>query len=199
METIGTKLGNQMNDKKTGVRVNIRVNHNRKENRSKMLSWIGDVNESNGKWIPAWIKIEKDNPVEIPIAGVTVSAEFKDQEPDCIKGLKGEQWRNKFCITVRRGIRTETFDFTGSINDAGNGIVNLTDGDKIFAFYCFIGDAIYGSEAFEDFQSNYGYDCPEGYRIWKLCKESTLKAVRLGLGDLYDLSNKLQETYPDVM
>jgi hypothetical protein len=109
-------------------------------------------------------------------------------------------WNNQFLITVKNGNSEISFEYGISVVETEKGKITLTKQDHIFAFYCFIGDAISGSETFENFQKEFGYqDCCEAYRIWKLCRESTVKAVRLGIGDLYRVSNYIQEKYPDVI
>jgi hypothetical protein len=186
----------EFHDGKTGVQVMVQVNHQNKKINSLMIDrWSNGYNSSsNGMWIEAWIQYKPDILLEIPVAGVKVSSEFKNQEPAHTPHQRTPQYRNKFTITVNKGNNSITFDYTASINDAGEGIVNLSDSDKINAFYCFIGDAIAGTMTCKEFASEFGYtDCCEAHRIHKLCKESTIKAAQLGIGDLYELSNKLQE------
>jgi hypothetical protein len=181
----------------TGVQVYVIVNYDDKSIKARMIdAWSnGYIGESNGKKILAWMKITKDAPVVIPDLGISIKSEFAEQLPTDMKG-----YQNHFTITVTKGGNSETFDYHASINDAGKGIVNLSDNDKIGAFYCFVGDALSGMTSFDEFKSDYGYDdCCEAHKIWKLCKESTRKATRLGLGDLYELSNFIQERYPDVV
>jgi hypothetical protein len=187
---------------KTGVNVMVQVNHQNKKIITQMLDrWSnGYESTSNGVWLQAWILYKKDEPATIPGYGITITAMFDRNEPVHTKYQRTPQYHNVYQIAVTKGDQKESFEFSASINDAGAGIVNLSPEDKINAFYCFIGDAIAGAESFEDFKGNFGYDdCCEAYRIHKLCKESTLKAVRLGLGDLYKVSEYLQETYPDVI
>lgn len=187
---------------KTGVQVYIRINHGDKTVRSRMIdAWAhGYHHEPNGKQILAWMEIKEDVPVSIPDLGVTVSAQFKDQEKTTILNQKIPDYQNHFTVTVTKGNASESFDYHASINDANNGIVNLSDNDKLGAFYCFIGDAIAGLMSFKEFQLDFGYDdCCEAHKIWKLCKESTIKATRLGLGDLYKVSDFMQENYPEVV
>lgn len=187
---------------KTGVQVYVRINHSDKTIRTRMIdSWThGYHHEPNGKQILAWMEIKEDVPVSIPELHITVSARFREQEKSTITNHKIPDYQNHFTVTVTKGEISESFDYHASIHDADNGIVNLSDNDKISAFYCFISDAIAGLMSFDEFKSEYGYDdCCEAHRIWKLCKEATIKASRLGLGDLYKLSNYMQENFPEVV
>jgi hypothetical protein len=142
-----------------------------------------------------------------PVKALSVSSVFDTAvKGDLAKGDMAnrfkDDYRNRFKVTVKNGNIEESFDFTVSINDTKQlkPKLALSDNDHIYTLYCFIGDAIAGAESFEDFKGNFGYDdCCEAYRIHKLCKESTLKAVRLGLGDLYKVSDYIQEKYPEVV
>jgi hypothetical protein len=189
-------------NKRTGVRVYIRVNHRNKLLKSRMIDyWANGYNgESVGHRMLAWMEIKPDAPVKIPGLGLSISSQFKDQEPTMITGRKTPDYSNHFTVTITKGNLSESFDYHASINDADAGIVNLSNNDKIGAFYCFIQDAISGMMQFKEFKSDLGFDdCCEAHRIWKLCQESTIKATRLGLGDLYKLSEFLMEKYPDVV
>lgn len=185
---------------KIGVQVYIKVNHQNKKPRSNMISWFGYTGEPNGKTLLAWMEIKTDVPVEIPCAGVSISAQFKDQEKTTILKRKSPDYQNHYSVTITKGNDSESFDYHSSINDTDEGIVNLTDSDKINAFYCFVQDAISGTMSCKEFKSEFGYDdCCEAHRIWKLCKDATIKAARLGLGDLYTLSEQIRNVYPDVL
>jgi hypothetical protein len=187
---------------KTGVQVYVGINHSDKTVRSRIIdAWThGYAHEPNGKRILAWVEIKPDVPVKIPCADVTITSVFKEQRQTTISNRKIPDYQNHFAVTISKGILSETFDYHASINDADKGIVNLTDNDKIGAFYCFVQDAISGIMPFKEFKSEYGYDdCCEAHRVWKLCQEATIKATRLGLGDLYVLSEKIQVKYPDVV
>ena len=187
---------------KTGVQVYVRINHQDKTVRSRIIdAWAhGYTHEPNGKRILAWVEIAPDVPVKIPCADLTISAEFKEQGQTTMPSRKVPDYQNHFAVTITKGNTSETFDYHASINDADKGIVNLTDNDKIGAFYCFVQDAISGTMPFKEFKSEYGYDdCCEAHRIWKLCQDATIKASRLGLGDLYKLSEQIQNEYPDVV
>ncbi len=187
---------------KTGVQVYIRINHSDKTIRSRMIdSWAnGYTNACNGTQILAWMALKEDKPVAVVDLGITISARFKEQEKATVTIHKIPDYQNHFTITITKGSESETFDYHASIHDADAGIVNLSDSDKLGAFYCFIQDAIAGLMSFDEFKSEYGYDdCCKAHTVWKACKESAMKAARLGLGDLYQVSNDLQENYPEVV
>ncbi len=111
------------------------------------------------------------------------------------------QYNNVFAVTVTNGGMAETFDYHISTHDTEKGKKKLTDADHIFAFYCFLGDAISGSQSFEEFCDELGYDedSRKAEKIWKACQEATQKADNLSIGDLYAVSNYIQEKYPDVV
>ena len=108
---------------------------------------------------------------------------------------------NVFAVTVTNGGMAETFDYHISIHDTEKGKKALTDEDHISAFYCFLGDAISGSQSFEEFCDELGYDedSRKAEKIWKACQEATQKADNLSIGDLYQVSNYIQEKYPDAV
>ena len=111
------------------------------------------------------------------------------------------QYNNVFAVTVTNGGIAETFDYHISTHDTQNGKKALTDEDHISAFYCFLGDAISGSQSFEEFCDELGYDedSRKAEKIWKACQEATQKADNLSIGDLYAASNYIQEKYPDAV
>ncbi len=187
---------------KTGVQVYIRINHQDKTVRSRIIdAWAhGYHHDPNGKRILAWVEIKPDVPIGIFNGHISISAQFEEQGQTTMANRTVPDYQNHFTVTITKGNTSENFDYHASINDADKGIVNLTDNDKIGAFYCFVQDAISGTMPFTEFKSEYGYDdCCEAHRIWKLCQDSTIKATRLRLGDLYKLSEQIQNEYPDVV
>ena len=100
---------------------------------------------------------------------------------------------NNHIITVTN---TETkqkvsFEFWGSI---ANPEIK-TEKELLYAFYCFVEDALSGKMDFSEFCSEFGYDTDsrKAEKTWKACKRSTVKFERLYTGDIYDFINKLQE------
>lgn len=69
--------------------------------------------------------------------------------------------------------------------------------DIMNAFRCFVDDCLGGSESFEDFCSEFGYDTDsrKAYNTWKECRRSKEKLERItdGKVDIYDLINSLEE------
>lgn len=197
-----TMIVKEFSNGKTGVQAHIKVNHQHKQ-RNMLDGWSnGYIGEPNGKDLLVWLEIKPDVPVivQIPAGAVEIGSQFSGQEETRILKRKLPDYTNTFMVTVSCGGNKETFDYHMSIADADAGIVNMSDKDKIFAFYCFVQDAISGTMSFKEFKADYGYeDCCESHRIWKLCQEATIKATRLGLGDLYDLSNYLREKYPTAI
>lgn len=100
---------------------------------------------------------------------------------------------NNHIITVTN---TETkqkvsFEFWGSI---ANPEIK-TEKELLYAFYCFVEDALSGKMDFSEFCSEFGCDTDsrKAEKTWKACKRSTVKFERLYTGDIYDFINKLQE------
>lgn len=106
----------------------------------------------------------------------------------------------KFAVTVTNGGITATFEYHISIVETNKGKKVLTDTDHISAFYSFIGDGIAGLMGFEEFMDEYGYeDCRKGYKIHKACEAAQKQCARLGLDNLYAVSNYILEKYPDAV
>ena len=120
---------------------------------------------------------------------------------ETVKGwARPNDYNNVFAVTVQSGDHKETFDYHISVVDTNKGKKVLTDTDHIGAFYSFIGDGIAGLMDFEEFMNEYGYDdCRKGYKIYKACEAAQKQCTRLGLGDLYAVSNYIQEKYPDAV
>lgn len=130
-----------------------------------------------------------------------MKATFKNFEISAVyTGSKAANWGDKMPenwnhhrVTVKN---TETsartsFDFWASIVKS-----HLeTEYDVLNAFYCFVGDAISGNMDFSEFCREFGYDedSRTAEKTWKACKRSAGKMKRIYDGDIYDLSNELQE------
>jgi cellulose biosynthesis protein BcsQ len=128
-----------------------------------------------------------------------IQAEFQE----FIKGFpfdkKDINYHGKFKINIKQ---KETgyeysFDFYGSAIDAQKHITEMDDQELKNALECIISDAIAGSDSFENFCSNFGYDKDSrtAERIYNACKESLSKMDCLGftLDDLYNLSDELNQ------
>ena len=104
-------------------------------------------------------------------------------------------------ITVKSATtgKSTGFDFWGSrVNPTPK-----TRYDVLNAFYCFVSDAISGSEYndFPDFCAEFGYEIGQVKQAWaafKGCKRAFEKFQRMSgysTDDLYDLCNELSENY----
>jgi len=100
---------------------------------------------------------------------------------------------NHHKITVTNNNKKLSFDFWGSIV---NPIID-SESDNISALYCFLSDAIAGSETFTDFCSNCGYDedSRKAYKTYQTCQKTYAKFERVFNCSGYDLINELQENY----
>lgn len=113
------------------------------------------------------------------------------------KGDKSAKWNrnnyNNYLITVTNTEIKErcTFEFWASIAKPDI----ETEKDILYAFYCFVSDAVSGDMEFEEFCGEFGYDTDSrtAEKTWKACKRSTAELERIYEGDIYDLANALQE------
>lgn len=116
------------------------------------------------------------------------------------KGTKKAEWSdsryqnfNNHMITVTN---TETgekarFEFWASIAHP----VLTKEYDILNAFYCFVSDAVSGSESFDYFCSEFGYntDSRSAEKIYRKCKKQLEKLNKIYNGDLYELLGNLSE------
>ena len=115
-----------------------------------------------------------------------ISATFKGD-----KVWKGNpKNHNNYLVTVRdtETGRSTRFDFWQSIARPRM----ESEKDLLFAFYCFISDAVAGAEGFDEFGRDFGFS-EENWETWKACKRSTRKVERFTDCDMYDLLNDLSE------
>ena len=144
--------------------------------------------------------------------GKTVVIEWKGKLIRLIQSgkedIRDEQlkrMRRKFKVLVEitngTGIVKTTFDFYDSIASYDEGIENLDEKAKGWAFYSFVSDAInyLDHSNIDDFASEFRYTkVSEVIKSFKGCKRSyCILHNRFGLSDddLYELSNFLQEKY----
>ena len=111
------------------------------------------------------------------------------------------QYNNVFSVTVTNGGIAETFDYHISTHDTQNGKKALTDEDHISAVLLLPWGCYTGSQSFEEFCDEWDMMRIPGRteKIWKACQEATQKADNLSIGDLYQVSNYIQEKYPDAV
>jgi len=107
---------------------------------------------------------------------------------------------NKFLVTVNHDDINISFDYYSSHMDYTSGKNYMDDSDLTTAFYHFLSDAQAGSESFNDFCSNFGYDedSRTAYKIYEACEGATTKVALLSL-DVYDALNEFQEKYEDFI
>ncbi len=93
-------------------------------------------------------------------------------------------------ITVKYNGKRTSFDFWQSKAHP------LIDSERqlISAFACFVDDASYGSYDVDEFFQELGYEkASEGIRAWKGCQSAKRKLDRLYDGDIYELTNSLDD------
>lgn len=111
----------------------------------------------------------------------------------------GEETHNKHRVTVLNlgsGAKVG-FDFYGSTRDYFDGKKEMLELDLLHAFDCLLSDSVSGSDSFENFCSEMGYD-PDSIshlRIYKECKKQFVKLEKLGISidEAYDLMNLISE------
>lgn len=83
-----------------------------------------------------------------------------------------------------------SFDFWASIAQP----TMESEKDLLYAFLCFLDDAICGRYTVEDFFAELGYENPtEGFAAYRACQRAADKLDRLYDGEVYDLVNRLRE------
>ena len=109
---------------------------------------------------------------------------------------------NEFRVTITRvtenGRISRSFKFYDSMANFEKGLDDLeSELDLKLTFRCFIEDGFNGSETFEDFCSNYGYDTDsiKSNKIYKLCQKSLNKLYDLGIftSELTDILEELSK------
>lgn len=115
------------------------------------------------------------------------------------KGDKVAPWSDKqqnynnHTITVTNTDTKQkiSFEFWGSIMKPEV----KTEDELLYAFYCFVSDAVSGNYSFNEFCGEFGYDedSRKAEKTWKACKKSLEKLNKIYNGDVYDLANELQE------
>jgi len=113
------------------------------------------------------------------------------------KGTKKAEWSsdnfNNHMITVTNTDTDQKITFEFWASNARPTIER--EYDVLNAFYCFVSDAVAGSETFENFCHEFGYDTDSrtAEKIHKKCKKSLEKLNKIYDGDIYDLVNELSE------
>jgi len=123
----------------------------------------------------------------------------KIKEEGIFTSWDSENKHNKFSVRVRNIITNKSviFDYFGSVQDYNNCKVEMTHEENMFALYCILNDGLSGSESFEIFCDNFGYntDSIKDKKIYKECMKSNEKLQRIEINNsnMYDLVNELSE------
>ena len=106
-----------------------------------------------------------------------------------------ELYSNRFRVTVKTEEGTTSFKYHGSHHDYLQGIVELNDSALLNALFCFVSDAVSGSEPFSEFCRNFGYEerTAEAEKVYKACQASTAKLHKVYSDDVHELLNELDE------
>ena len=101
------------------------------------------------------------------------------------KASWGDNWNN-YMITVTNTETDQkiTFEFWASIANPEL----KTEYDILNAFYCFVSDAIAGSN-FKEFCN----ESRQAEKIYRKCKKQLEKLKKIYDGDIYELANELQK------
>jgi hypothetical protein len=85
------------------------------------------------------------------------------------------------------------FRFTDSIHNEELGKIGLDHDELLYAFRCFVEDAIAGDQSFSEFASDFGYDADSysARQIHEACQAAARKYERLWDKDPYDVINEL--------
>lgn len=126
-------------------------------------------------------------------------ASFKNFEIKAnYKGTKKAKWGDNFNNHMITVTNTETgqkitFEFWASIANPEL----KTEYDILNAFYCFVSDAIAGSESFDNFCSEFGYNTNSrtAKKIHRKCKKQLEKLKKIYDDDICELANELSEQY----
>lgn len=90
------------------------------------------------------------------------------------------------------------YDSSESVRKSTKAILEANNKETFaFALYCFIGDAVAGDMIFSDFCSEFGYDedSQTAFNTYMECQKAFKKLKSIYDGDIYDLSNSLQEEF----
>lgn len=125
-----------------------------------------------------------------------VSAKLIEQGVSFPFEKNGNPYHNKFRVHVSTTHGKISFLFFGSEHNYRNGTTEMSESDLRHALYCLFSDSCSGSESFEYFCSEPGYDedSRTAERIYKACKRQAEKTEKI-IGDLsiYDLVNEMNE------
>ena len=122
----------------------------------------------------------------------TISSCYKGDKAWDIDGCRPRNYHNHI-ITVRNNNTNKLtrFEFWNSISE---GEIKKED-SLLFAFRCFVDDAISGSYDLDDFFAEFGYydHAKVGIKAYKACQNQKRKAKRVIEQNLYDLLNEMSD------
>jgi hypothetical protein len=122
-----------------------------------------------------------------------------------VKGFPNDKrdkmYHDHYLVSIAYDNNKAEFDFYGSSSDYEKQNLLNKKSDLLNALDCFIGDSLTGLMSFNDFCNEFGYDedSRSAERIHNLCKETTIKTMKLGFNesDLYNLSNIIHDMETD--
>jgi hypothetical protein len=138
-----------------------------------------------------WDGVYKPKKLETVYNGLTIKSTFKGDKKADWTGSP-DNWNNHL-ITVRNNETKAAiaFDFWASIENPDI----ETEKELLWAFRCFVDDAISGEYDFSEFCGEFGYsdDSIKARKIWKACQRVNEKLKRIYDGDIYELINTMGE------
>lgn len=115
--------------------------------------------------------------------------------PQADNKIKNHLFTNEFRVTVKVGKVRVSFLYYCSHQDFQNGLTSLNMPELWNAFYCFVSDAVSGSQTFDEFCSELGYspDSRAAAKTHRACQRSHGKLSRIYTGDIYELLNAVND------
>jgi len=135
----------------------------------------------------------------LKISSTIVQRGIKFPHSDPNSWTRHNQFRVKVC-DEDEGV-CKSFNYHGSHDDWQKNKTRLDDEDLLFALRAFLDDSMSGTMDFEEFCSEFGYECYEppestrAKRIHRAVQDANEKANDLGISDdeVYDMFNELSE------
>jgi hypothetical protein len=124
----------------------------------------------------------------------TVSASLVNKGVAFPNSNNNDRTHNEFRVYVKTEHGRISFKFYGSTQEFTKAITHV--GSLKNALYCFICDALFGEDSFDDFCKKMGYDTDSrnAERIYKSCQKSLGKLKSICPNqDLYEIINCINE------
>jgi len=132
--------------------------------------------------------------------GASRSFFIKDFDMDITATYAKKDWdnsgdlknNNRHIVSIKKGREEVEFDYWQSISECRV----KTEKDALFAFRCFVEDALCGLDTFEEFCSNLGYDVDsrKAEKVHQECIKQMQKFVQLfGIDNMGMVLEKLSE------